>query len=81
MKAQKWVSFIAPLSFALVAPALAGAQEPEDLPAPPNGYDQQGGAPQGDVTTISYQTTGHGTQAARVYTPPGYAAGETYPTL
>lgn len=64
-----------------VLPLNAWAQDPANLPDPPNGYDQSSGAPEGDVEMVNYQTTDHGEEVMRVYTPPGYSEDEQYPVL
>jgi enterochelin esterase-like enzyme len=66
-----------------VVPALAGAQSPANLPAPPDGYDEMKDVPHGMVTqpAISYPTRNHGMMPVRVYTPPGYTEAKQYPAL
>jgi enterochelin esterase-like enzyme len=66
----------------VATPVVALAQGAANLPVPPSGFDQRrSGAPQGMVTSITYQTSSYGAKAARVYTPPGYSTATRYPTL
>ncbi len=82
MYIKSWSTLVGSVCSTLVFPALVWAQSPANLPVPPAGFDQpQNGVPAGMVTTITYQTQDHGSQKARVYTPPSYSNAQQYPTL
>ncbi|MBZ5626258.1 MAG: esterase [Acidobacteriia bacterium] len=59
---------------------------PDDKPAfpyPPAGFNQKrDNIPHGELTAVEYDSRSLGTRRRmRVYTPPGYSAGRTYPVL
>lgn len=67
----------------LLAPSLAGAVEPANLPVPPQGFDaRNSNIAHGEVDeSVSYPTRSRGMQKVSVYTPPGYSASTKYPVL
>jgi enterochelin esterase-like enzyme len=64
-------------------PVSALAQNPANLPVPPQGFDaRNNGIPHGEVEdSVMYPTRSNGMQAVTVYKPPGYSEDQTYPVL
>lgn len=64
-------------------PIVLGPDDKSVFPEPPAGFDHaRPGIPRGTLTMIEYPSKTVGTtRKALVYTPPGYAENQTYPTL